>query len=72
MELALRLGYSPRHISFVEVGRARPSRHSSSDGWPRLELNRQCAVPLSTMPVSRWEAAIGCRTETLLRASHRG
>lgn len=26
MELALRLGYSPRHISFVEVGRARPSR----------------------------------------------
>lgn len=26
MELALRLGFSPRHISFVEVGRARPSR----------------------------------------------
>ncbi|HEV2516609.1 MAG TPA: helix-turn-helix transcriptional regulator [Devosia sp.] len=26
MELALRLGFSPRHISFVEVGRSRPSR----------------------------------------------
>jgi transcriptional regulator with XRE-family HTH domain len=26
MELALRLGFSARHISFVEVGRARPSR----------------------------------------------
>lgn len=26
MELALRLGYSPRHISFVENGRSRPSR----------------------------------------------
>lgn len=26
MELALRLGFSPRHISFVEIGRARPSR----------------------------------------------
>jgi len=26
LELALRLGFSPRHISFVEVGRARPSR----------------------------------------------
>lgn len=26
MELALRLGFSPRHICFVEIGRARPSR----------------------------------------------
>lgn len=34
MELALRLGYSTRHISFVETGRAHPGRNLVTD-WLR-------------------------------------
>jgi transcriptional regulator with XRE-family HTH domain len=28
MELALRSGFSPRHVSFIETGRTQPSRHA--------------------------------------------